>query len=29
MDVTNYSPDGNTMNLLGSDGTILLQLVKE
>ena len=29
MDVTNYSQDGNTMNLLGSDGTILLQLVKE
>ena len=29
MDVTNYSQDGNTMNLIGSDGTILLQLVKE
>lgn len=29
MDVTNYSQDGNTMNLLGGDGTILLQLVKE
>ena len=29
MDVTNYSQDGNTMNLFGSDGTILLQLVKE
>ena len=29
MDVTNYSQDGNTMNLLGSDGTILLKLVQE
>lgn len=29
MDVTNYSQDGNSMDLLGSDGTILLQLVKE
>lgn len=29
MDVTNYSQDGNTMDLLGSDGTILIQLVQE